>query len=101
MQHFASFIDKLKSTPDGDGTLLDHSIVVYGSGISDGNKHLHHDLPVLAVGKANGGWKTGRHLTYTKETPLTNFFLTALDRMSVQTEKLGDSTGQLEHLTDL
>ena len=81
MEQFAYFIDKLASTPDGDGTLLDHSMIVYGSGISDGNRHLHHDLPVLIVGKANGSWKTGRHVQYPKDTPMTNLFLAMLDRM--------------------
>ena len=95
------FIDKLANTPDGDGTLLDHSMITYGSGISDGNRHLHHDLPVLILGKANGRWKTGRHVQYAKDTPMTNLFLAMLDRMGVQAETIGDSNGMLEHLTDL
>jgi hypothetical protein len=101
MEQFAYFINKLASTPDGDGTLLDHSMVTYGSGISDGNRHLHHDLPVLIVGKANGSWKTGRHVQYAKDTPMTNLFLAMLDRMGVRAETIGDSNGMLEHLTDL
>jgi hypothetical protein len=101
MDQFAYFINKLANTPDGDGTLLDHSMVTYGSGISDGNRHLHHDLPVLIVGNANGSWKTGRHVQYAKDTPMTNLFLAMLDRMGVRAETIGDSNGMLEHLTDL
>ena len=101
MEQFAYFIDKLANTPDGDGTLLDHSMVTYGSGISDGNRHLHHDLPVLILGKANGSWKTGRHVQYVKDTPMANLFLAMLDRMGVRAETIGDSNGMLEHLTDL
>lgn len=101
MEQFAYFIDKLANTPDGDGTLLDHSMITYGSGISDGNRHLHHDLPVLILGKANGSWKTGRHVQYGKDTPMANLFLAMLDRMGVRSETIGDSNGMLEHLTDL
>jgi hypothetical protein len=95
---FAGFIDKLKATPDGDGTLLDHSIVVYGSGLSDGNRHTHNDLPVLMVGRG-AGFRTGTHIVYPKDTPMTNLYLTLLDRMGVQQEQLGDSTGQIADLT--
>ena len=84
MELFAGFIEKLKNTPDGDGTLLDHSIIVYGSGLSDGNRHTHEDLPVLMVGR--GGDFKLRHATssYPKDTPMTNLYLTLLDRMGVQ-----------------
>jgi len=101
MEQFAKFIERLQATKDGDGSLLDHTMVLYGSGISDGNKHLHHDLPVLAVGKGKGAWKTGRHVKYTSETPMTNLFVTMLDRVGVPAEKLGDSNGKLQELTDL
>jgi hypothetical protein len=94
MELFAGFIDKLKSTPDGDGTLLDHSIVVYGSGLSDGNRHTHNDLPVLMVGHG-AGFRTGTHVVYPKDTPMTNLYLTLLEKMGVQQEQLGDSTGEL------
>jgi uncharacterized protein DUF1552 len=100
MELFAGFVKKMKETPDGDGTLLDHTVIVYGSGLSDGNKHLHNDLPVLIVGKG-GGLKLGRHVVYSKDTPMTNLYLTLLDRMGVQTEQLGDSTGAIDHLTDV
>jgi hypothetical protein len=98
MELFAGFVKKMKETPDGDGTLLDHTVIVYGSGLSDGNKHTHNDLPVLIVGKG-GGLKLGRHVVYAKDTPMTNLYLTLLDRMGVPAEQLGDSTGAIDHLT--
>lgn len=98
---FAYFLGKLAATPDGDGTLLDHSMIVYGSSLSDGNQHLHHDLPVALVGGANGTIKGGRHIQYKSETPMTNLFLSMLDRVGVKPESIGDSTGRIEHLTDL
>ncbi len=100
MELFAKFIAKLAATPDGDGTLLDHSIVVYGSGIADGNKHTHEDLPVIVAGHG-GGLLGGRHLMYPTNTPMTNFYLTMLDRIGVKEETIGDSTGRVEHLTDV
>jgi hypothetical protein len=98
---FAYFIGKMGATPDGDGTLLDHSMIVYGSGLSDGNQHLHHDLPVALFGGGNGTIKGGRHVQYKPETPMTNLFLSMLDRAGVKPETLGDSNGRVEHLTDL
>jgi hypothetical protein len=98
MEQFAVFIERLAKTQDGDGTLLDHSMIVYGSGLSDGNRHLHHDLPVLMVGAGNGAWKTGRHVEYAKDTPMNNLFVTMLDRMGVPAETLGDATGKLSDL---
>jgi len=100
MELFAGFLKKLRETPDGDGTLFDHSMIVYGSGLSDGNKHTHDDLPVLITGRA-GNLRLGRHVIYDKGTPMTNLFLTVLDRMGVPAERLGDSTGAIEHLTDV
>lgn len=101
-QHFAYFLEKLKSAQDGDGSLLDHSMVIYGSGISDPNAHSKVNLPTVLAGRANGGLKPGgRHLVYPAKTPMTNLFLTLLDRMDVHPETIGDSTGKLEHLTDL
>lgn len=96
---FAYFVDKLKATPDGDGTLLDHSMIVYGSSLSDGNQHLHHDLPLILAGGGDGSIRGGRHLKYKSETPLTNLFLTMLDKVGVQPERIGDSTGKIEHLS--
>ena len=97
---FADFMGKLKATPDGDGTLLDHTMIVYGSGIADGDRHTHEDLPVLLVGGA-GGFKMGRHVRYAKDTPMTNLYLTLLDAIGVRAEAIGDSTGRLEQLTDV
>jgi hypothetical protein len=90
MEQFAYFLGKMKSTPDGDGTLLDHSQIVYGSGLSDGNMHQHNNLPVLLAGKSGG-----RHITYPAETPMNNLHLALLDRMSVHIDSLGDSNGEL------
>ena len=100
MEQFAWFLAKLKSTPDGDGTLLDHTMVVYGSGISDGNKHNHDDLPVLLAGGTRA-FRTGRHVKFTETTPVANLYVSMLDAMGVPTEKLGDSQGRLNYLSDL
>jgi hypothetical protein len=95
----AYYLEKLRSTPDGDGNLLDHSLVLYGSSICDGNAHTHHDLPLVMVGGAAGQIKGGRHLRYPKETPMNNLLLTMLDKAKVPVpEKLGDSTGELKLL---
>ncbi len=100
MELFAGFVKKMKATPDGDGTLLDHTMIVYGSGLSDGNRHTHNDLPVAIIG---GGRELslGRHVVYPKDTPMTNLFLTLMDRMGVHPEQIGDSTGRVEHLTEV
>jgi hypothetical protein len=96
---FAAFLEKLRSTPDGDGTLLDHSMVLYGGGISNGNVHLHTDLPIVVAGGGAGQLKGGRHIRYAADTPLTNLHLTLLDKMGVPAEKLGDSTGRVDLLS--
>jgi hypothetical protein len=98
---FAHFIGKLKATPEGDSNLLERSIVVYGSGLSDGNRHTHEDLPVLVMGQGGGLLRTGRHVVYAEQTPMNNLYLTLLDGMGVRTESLGDSTGTLDYLTDV
>ena len=98
MQLFANFLGRLRDTQDGDGTLLDHSMVVYGSAIADGNKHTHHDLPLLVVGKGGGSLRPGRHVSYTSRTPMTNLFLALAERMEVRPATLGDSTELLEQL---
>ena len=95
---FSYFLQKLKSIKEGDGTLLDNCMVVYGGGIGDGNRHNHDDLPVLCAGKGGGTIQTGRHLRYTRETPMANLFLSMLGRMGAPAEKLGDSTGTLRNL---
>lgn len=97
-KQLAYFLTKLQSIQEGDGTLLDHSMVAYGSGIHDGNAHNHEDLPVLVAGGGCGSLKTGRYLAFPKETPISNLWLSMLDRMEVDLEKLGDSQG---HLPDL
>jgi hypothetical protein len=98
---FSEWIQKLATIEDGDGTLLDHSGIVYGSGISDGNKHLHHDLPVLVAGKMNGTIHPGRHIVYEKDTPMTNFYLSMLTNFGVKAESIGDSNGELKGLSEL
>ncbi len=101
LEQFAYFLNKLKSTPDGDATMLDRTMVVYGSGLSDGNQHTHNDLPALVAGTGNGAIRPGRHVRYSKETPMNNLYVALLDHMGVPPEKIGDSTGELQHLTDL
>ena len=100
MELFSYFVSRLKGTPDGDGTLLDHAMLVYGSAIGDVNRHTHEDLPVLLVGRG-GDLKPGRHVVYGPETPITNLYLTLLDRMGVRPETIGDSTGRVEHLGEV
>ena len=89
----------MKSSSEGDGNLLDHSMIVYGSGISDGNAHSHDDLPILVAGKGGGTLKPGRHVRHPQETPLTNLWLSLLARVGVSAESFGDSTGPLGGLT--
>jgi hypothetical protein len=96
--HFAKFLERLKQTREGDGTLLDHSMIVYGSAISDGDRHNHNDLPILLAGSGCGTIIPDRHVTYPKNTPLNNLFLSMLDRMNVKADQLGDSTGRLDQL---
>lgn len=92
----AYYIDRLQATRDGDGTLLDHSIISYGSGIADGNLHTNEDLPILLLGGGVGKIKGGRHLRYPKGTPLTNLFLTMLEIAGASVDEHGDSTGKLD-----
>ena len=95
---FADFLRKLNSIPDGDGTLLDHSLLLYGSNMSNSNVHNHFPLPNLVVGRAAGNHKGGRHLKYPDHTPMTNLVLSMLDKAGVRQETLGDSSGRLETL---
>ena len=92
---FARFLDKLKSTPDGDGSLLDHSVLLYGSNMSNSNVHNHFPLPNLLVGGGAGTLKGGRHLRYEDHTPMTNLLVSAMDKAGIRQETLGDSTGRL------
>jgi hypothetical protein len=99
LEQFAYFIGKMKSIKEGEGSLLDNSMVTYGSCIGDGNRHNHNDLPVVLLGKAGGTIKTGRHAKYERNTPLGNLWMSLLDRMGAKDiEQLGDSTGRLEGL---
>ena len=91
----AYFLERMRDTPDGAGTLLDHSLITYGSGMGDGNLHRHADLPCLLAGGLAGSVKTGRHIRYELDTPMSNLLLTVLDHVGVPLEKLGDSTGRL------
>jgi Protein of unknown function (DUF1552) len=101
LQQFANFLERLRTTPDGDGTLLDHSMIVYGSGLSDGNNHRHDNLPIVMAGDGNGTLRPGRHIKYRDETPLANLWVSMLDRMGVPESKLGDSTGELPSLAEI
>ena len=94
----AYILEKMKSIREGDGTMLDNSMIVYGSGISDGDRHNHDDLPILVAGRGAGTIKTNRHIVYPQDTPMTNLFLSMLDRVGVRAETIGDSTGRLQQL---
>jgi hypothetical protein len=96
MTKFAYFVEKLKSTPDGDGTLLDHSLVLYGSSLSDGNQHNFSPLPIVLAGTASGQIKGGRHLRFPKDTRMSNLLLAMLNRLGARIDTFGDSTGILE-----
>lgn len=98
MEQFAYFAKKLAETKEGEGSLLDNCMVLYGSGIADGDAHAHHDLPLIMLGGAGGKIQTGRHLKYEKDTPLTNLYCSMLSNMGVEVEKFGDSTGHLQGL---
>ena len=96
---FAHFVDRMKAVKEGDGTLLDHSMIVYGGAIGDGNRHTHNNLPVVVAGNGNGAIRTGRHVRYPTNTPMANLFLSMLEIFGVPTERLGDSTGSLKGLS--
>ncbi|MCU1261505.1 MAG: hypothetical protein JWO80_4390 [Bryobacterales bacterium] len=101
IKQFAYLLGKLKATPDGDGTLLDHVMVTYGSALSDGNAHDHGNLPLVLAGRGCGSLRPGRHVRYPDETPMANLFIAMLDRMKVPVERLGDSNGELNYLSDI
>jgi Protein of unknown function (DUF1552) len=98
IQQFAYLLGKLKSIPEGEGTLLDSCLIAYGSAIADGNRHEHGDLPILLAGRGGGSIKSGRHLRVERETPVNNLWLAMLERMGATTKQLGDSTGVLPGL---
>lgn len=99
VETLAYFLKKLQAIPDGDGTLLDHAIVLYGSGMSDGNTHNNFNVPVVVVGGRDQQMKGNRHLTYPKGTPLANLSLSLMDKFGVNLERFGDSTGELDLLS--
>jgi hypothetical protein len=101
LRQFAYLVDKLSNLPEGDGSMLDHTLFLYGTGISDSNTHFHDDLPIALVGGKAAGITGGRYIRYPKGTPLTNLHVTILQNMGVPVEQIGDSTGPVGRLTDL
>jgi hypothetical protein len=101
LRQFAYLVDKLSKLPEGDGTMLDYTLFLYGTGISDSNTHFHDDLPIALIGGKAAGIKGGRYIRYAKGTPLTNLHLTILENMGVSVEAIGDSTGRVERLTNV
>jgi hypothetical protein len=97
-ERFAAFLERMAATPEGEGSLLDHCLIVHGSGISDGNIHNHEDLPILLAGRAGGSLETGRLIRCEAETPLCNLYVDVLDRLGCDVESFGDSTGPLRGL---
>jgi len=98
VQQFAGFVEKMKTAKEGDRSMLDNSMIVYGAGLSDGNAHLHEDLPTVVIGRGGSYFKTGQRIVARRETPMCNLFLTMMDRMGVHPERFGDSTGRLQGL---
>jgi uncharacterized protein DUF1552 len=101
VEQFAYFLEKLKSTPDGDGTLLDHTMLLYGCGISNSNLHTHDNLPILFVAGGDGRLRGGRHVRVEKDTPLTNLQLAILNRLGVMLDNFGDSTGRVNLVSEV
>ena len=100
--HFRAFsrlVDKLSKIKEGDGTMLDYTLFLYGTGISDSNTHFHDDLPIALIGGKAAGIKGGRYIRFPKGTPLANLHVTILEKLGVSVEKFGDSTGKLDRLT--
>lgn len=95
---FAEYLEKLKNTPEGNGTLLDNVLILYGSGIGNPNIHNHSNLPIIVAGGAAGGMKGNRHIRYEEATPLANLHLTLLDKVGVRIDRFGDSTGMLDEV---
>ena len=100
VQQFAHLVDTLAAMPEGDGTMLDHSVLLYGTGISESNSHSYHDLPIAVVGGKRAGVTGGRYVRYPTGTSLANLHLTLLDKLGVRVESFGDSTGMLDALGD-
>jgi len=98
MQQFAYILNRLRSIPEGEGNLLDHSMIVYGGGLADGDRHQHDDLPLLMAGRGGNTIQTGRHLRFAPETPMANLLVSMLDRVGAPVDSFGDSTGRLRGL---
>jgi hypothetical protein len=98
---FAYYLEKLKATPEADGSLLDHSLILYGSGMGDPNVHDHVNLPILVAGPGAGGRDGARHIKYTEPTPLANLHLTLLERVGVRLDAFADSRGRVDELLSL
>ncbi len=95
-QLLAYFLDRMRSTPDGDGSLLDHSMIVYGAGLGDGDIHSQLNMPVAVLGGAAGKIKGGRHIRYPEGTPFSNLHVAMLNIAGIPTKTFGDSTGELD-----
>lgn len=98
---FAYFLEKLAAMPDGDGSVLDHSMILYGSGMSNSNLHLPKNLPLVVIGNGTGQIRSGRHIRAAAGTPVTNLQLTLIEKMGVRLDRFGDSTGTLNLLSDV
>ena len=94
----AYMLEKMQAIKEPEGTLLDNSMIVYGAGISDGDRHNHDNLPILIAGKAGGSLKSGQHIRYAQDTPMNNLFMSMLDKVGVRVDNLGDSNGRLTGL---
>jgi len=97
---FAYYLERLKATREGDGSLLDHSLVLYGSGMGNPNVHDHKNLPIIVAGGAAGNMKGGRHIKYDQPAPLANLHLTLLDKVGVRLDKFADSNGKVRELLE-
>jgi hypothetical protein len=95
-EQLAYFLDKLKSIKEGEGNVLDNSMILFGSSMSDGNRHDPNNLPIILAGKAGGKIKSGRHIKNEKRTPLCNLYVSMLERMGTPVEAFGDSTGAID-----
>jgi hypothetical protein len=100
-RQFAYLVEKLAALPEADGTMLDSTLFLYGTGISDSNTHFHDDLPIALIGGKATGIKGGRYIRYADDTPLANLHMTILDKLGVPVDAFGDSNGHLERLTDV
>ncbi len=100
-EQFAYYLDRLARTEDGDGSLLDQSLILYGAGMSNGNSHNHHKLPIAVVGGGAGTLKGNRHFRYDNDPPVTNLFMSLLAKLGVRQDSFGDSTGELKELSDV